>query len=73
LVNLIMGREVVRELIQRDMTAKGLGAELGRLLNDGPYRERMLADFSALRNVLGGPGASAYTADQVWKSLQAGR
>lgn len=73
LVNLIMGREVVRELIQGDMTAKGLAAELGRLLNDRPYRDRMLADLSGLRAVLGGPGASTHVADQVWKSLQAGR
>lgn len=70
LVNLIMGREVVRELIQADMSAKELGRELGRLLNDVTYREGMLANLRDLRNVLGGPGASAHVARSVWKSIQ---
>lgn len=69
LVNLIMGREVVRELIQRDMRPKALRAELQRLLHDEDYRRRMQADFLELRARLGGPGASAHVADQVWKSL----
>jgi lipid-A-disaccharide synthase len=69
LVNLIMGREVVRELIQRDMNPHELGRELARLLNDQAYRKRMLADLGQLREVLGGPGASAHVADRVWKSL----
>jgi lipid-A-disaccharide synthase len=69
LVNLIMGREVVRELIQRDLKPDVLGAELERLLQDGPYRARMEEDLKDLRNKLGGPGASAHVADQVWKNL----
>lgn len=70
LVNLIMGREVVRELIQSDMRAGPLGDELDRLLNDGPYRERVQADLRTLGEELGGPGASARVAAAVWKSLQ---
>ncbi|MBS1546475.1 MAG: lipid-A-disaccharide synthase [Bacteroidetes bacterium] len=70
LVNLIMGREVVRELIQEDMNPVELAAELRRLLDEGPYREHMLADLARLREVLGGPGASAHVAHHVWKSLQ---
>ena len=71
LVNLIMGREVVRELIQGDMAPKELRKELDRLLNDEAYRSRMLADLHELREKLGGPGASAHVADRVWKSLRA--
>ncbi len=71
LVNLIMEREVVRELIQGELTAKELHKELDRLLNDDAYRSRMLADLEALRSALGGPGASAHVADRLWKSLQA--
>ncbi len=70
LVNLIMGREVVRELIQGDMNPAEMASELRRLLDDGPYRQRMFADMAQLREVLGGPGASAHVADRVWKSLQ---
>ncbi|HEX2617219.1 MAG TPA: lipid-A-disaccharide synthase, partial [Flavobacteriales bacterium] len=70
LVNLIMGRAVVRELIQSELNADTLSAELKRLLERGPYREHMLADLAELRQKLGGPGASARVADRVWKSLQ---
>ncbi len=69
LVNLIMGREVVRELIQGDLTEQSLKAELGRLLAKGPYRERMQQDLEGLRVQLGGPGASHAVANAVWKSL----
>ena len=71
LVNLIMDREVVRELIQRDMAPKEVRKELGRLLNDEAYRSKMLKDLHDLRKRLGGPGASAHVADRVWKSLRA--
>jgi len=71
LVNLIMGREVVRELIQGELKPEPLRKELDRLLNDAEYRQRMLDDMAALRKKLGGPGASAHVADRVWKSLQA--
>ncbi|MFT3885968.1 MAG: lipid-A-disaccharide synthase [Flavobacteriales bacterium] len=70
LVNLIMGRAVVRELIQGDLNADALSAELQRLMEHGAYRERMLAGLGELRKKLGGPGASARVADRVWKSLQ---
>lgn len=70
LVNLIMGREVVRELIQRDTRPEVMRAELDRLLNDQAYRDKMLADLHELREKLGGPGASANVADRVWKSLR---
>ena len=70
LVNLIMDREVVRELVQQDMNAEAIRQELGRLLNDRAYRDRMINDLNALREKLGGPGASARTADLLWKSLR---
>ncbi len=70
LVNLIMDREVVRELVQQDMNAEAVRQELARLLNEGAYRDRMINDLRALREKLGGPGASARTADLLWKSLR---
>lgn len=68
LVNLIMDREVVRELVQQDMNAEAIRAELDKLLHDAPYRDRMKTDLRTLREKLGGPGASARTARLVWKS-----
>ena len=70
LVNLIMDREVVRELVQQDMNAGAIRQELDRLLNDAPYRDRMIDGLNALRDKLGGPGASARTAHLLWKSLR---
>jgi lipid-A-disaccharide synthase len=70
LVNLIMDREVVRELIQSDLTVDSLSEELERLLDDGPYRDRMACELKDLQRRLGGPGASAKVASAVWKSMQ---
>ena len=69
LVNLIMDREVVRELIQADMNAENIRTELDRLLNDADHRSRMIADLKELQQRLGGPGASRRAAELVWKSL----
>jgi lipid-A-disaccharide synthase len=69
LVNLIMDREVVRELIQSDLTVTNLSTELERLMADGPSRTAMVGDLKDLRTRLGGPGASAKVASSVWKSL----
>jgi lipid-A-disaccharide synthase len=71
LVNLIMDREVVKELIQDDLNERSLKEELRNLLEPGPYRERMLNEFSALRKALGGSGASEKVANAVWKTLGA--
>jgi lipid-A-disaccharide synthase len=69
LVNLIMDREVVRELIQQDMNAENISRELHRLLSDVKYRKGMLDDLEKLRVKLGGPGASARVSERVWKIL----
>ncbi|HRH37079.1 MAG TPA: lipid-A-disaccharide synthase [Flavobacteriales bacterium] len=69
LANLIMDREVVRELIQGDMTVESMSTELEAILVDGPRRTAMLNDLAALQLKLGGPGASAKVASSVWISL----
>jgi lipid-A-disaccharide synthase len=69
LVNLIMEREVVRELIQGDMASGAIAQELGRLLNDGPYRENMISELGRLREKLGGAGASDVAAQLLWKTV----
>lgn len=63
LVNLIMDREVVKELIQGDFNTKRLRSELSRLTDDQDYRNAMLKDLDELHTILGGPGASAKTAE----------
>ena len=70
LVNLIMDREVVKELIQRDFTVQNLQNELAEVLPDGEKRTAMLEDYSKLQTVLGGPGASATTAKALLNTLK---
>ena len=66
LVNLIMGKEVVKELIQDEMNEKNLVTELKRILFDAASRERMLSDYDALRSLLReGGNASAKAADSI--------
>ena len=69
LVNLIMDREVVKELIQGDFNTTKLKTELARLLNDEDYRGHMLSALDELRERLGGPGASETTAALMYNRL----
>ncbi|MCB0802703.1 MAG: lipid-A-disaccharide synthase [Flavobacteriales bacterium] len=70
LVNLIMDREVVKELIQGEMNEKLLRLELGKLLKDSEKRNEMLDNFNLLNNKLGGGGASAKTAELIIEDLK---
>ncbi len=57
LVNLIAGREVVKELVADTMTVEQMRSELQRLLCDEPYRKRMLDGYSDVAARLGEAGA----------------
>jgi len=57
LVNLIAEKELVKELIQYDLTPDRLREELNRLL-DPKVRERLRQDYAELRRKLGDQGAS---------------
>lgn len=70
LVNLIMNKKVVAELIQNEFTIKRLSAELSLILK-GESREQMLLDYQDLEKKLGGEGASKKAADEIVKSLRA--
>jgi lipid-A-disaccharide synthase len=59
LVNLIMDREVVKELIQGDLNERALEKELKALLTDEDYRDRITADYTALWKKLEGGGGNA--------------
>ncbi|MBL7847558.1 MAG: lipid-A-disaccharide synthase [Cyclobacteriaceae bacterium] len=62
LVNLIAGKEVIRELIQEDLTNESLIAELNRLVKDEAYRKKMLLEYDRLHATLDIGSASENTA-----------
>ncbi|MFZ2286910.1 MAG: lipid-A-disaccharide synthase [Bacteroidales bacterium] len=70
LVNLIMDREVVRELIQDDLNQVRLHAELQEILVTGYRHEIIKGDYSELRELLGGRGASERVAGDMVTSLR---
>jgi lipid-A-disaccharide synthase len=65
LVNLIMDKLIVKELIQKDFTAKNISEELNRLLHDETYRSNMINEYNQLIEHLGGGGASARIAKHL--------
>jgi lipid-A-disaccharide synthase len=67
LVNLIMDREIVRELIQKEMNESNLQLELNKILKDGDYRKTMIENLDLLRRKLGGRGASEKAAELMLK------
>lgn len=69
LVNLIMGREVVRELIQGDLNEANLLEALRDLL-DPATRQEMESDYVELQDRLGGVGASDRAAQLMIKYLR---
>jgi len=69
LVNLIMDKEVVKELIQEELTAKNLKIELENILNP-ENRAVLLNNYAELKQNLGGKGASRKTAKLIVESLK---
>lgn len=70
LVNLIMDRQVVKELIQTDLNAKSLAKEFRAIAVPGDRRNQMVTEYEELYSKLGGRGASEKTADLMLKKLQ---
>jgi lipid-A-disaccharide synthase len=70
LVNLIMGMEVIKELVQYDLKEKILMSELSSILPGGGKRDKILADYEALKVKLGPAGASVRIAAEMVKELK---
>lgn len=71
LVNLVLGRRVVPELIQGDANPRRIAAEAARLLTDAGERGRMQAALAEVRGRLGEGGASRRAAAEVAAMLGA--
>jgi lipid-A-disaccharide synthase len=69
--NLIAGRRIVPELVQRDFTAANILRELRRIIPDGPERQQMSADLAEVRARLSRPQSSGKMATAVDRAAAA--
>ncbi|MDR1742254.1 MAG: lipid-A-disaccharide synthase [Dysgonamonadaceae bacterium] len=65
LVNLICGKEVVKELFAKLFSSGAIRNELQSLLSNKPYRDNMLQNYRVMQDMLGMPGASDHAAEIV--------
>jgi len=69
LVNLILNREVVKELIQNSLTPHELKKQMDFILSD-VGRKQIKADYQSLRFILGEGGASKKTAELIFEAIK---
>lgn len=70
LVNLIAGKEVVKELVAGEMTVPNVKRELKNILHDETSRLTMLEEYDRIIRILGSPGASEHTARKIVELLR---
>jgi lipid-A-disaccharide synthase len=69
LVNILAGRGLVPELLQRDASPERMAAEIERLLGDRGAREAQLQGLREVRASLGEPGAAERVAAEVARAM----
>jgi lipid-A-disaccharide synthase len=62
LVNLIMNKEVVKELIQHDLSSEKITAELKKILFDEKKKEQIKKDYRELKKLLSKGGHASFNA-----------
>ncbi len=67
LVNIIAGKEVIRELIAQRFTEKNIENELLRLITDSGYRRKIQNDYKQLSSLLGDKNAAQTAAAYIVK------
>jgi len=72
LVNLIAGRKIVPELIQKDAGAEAIAREAEAILSDTRRRDAMRKDLAGIRSLLGSPGAADRAAALACELLDEG-
>ncbi len=65
LVNLIMDRQIVKELIQHEFNVDRIVTELKNILENRETRQNIIENYTKLRHKLGGKGASENAAKAV--------
>jgi lipid-A-disaccharide synthase len=70
LPNIILGKRIVKELIQHEATADNLAAEVKRILTDKAYAEEIRANLIQVKDQLGKGGGSKSMADLALEMLK---
>ncbi len=69
IVNILAGRDVVRELVQHDLTPDTLAREVADLLRDSARRQSLADDLAAVVSTLGEGGSYARAAKIITECL----
>jgi lipid A disaccharide synthetase len=72
-VNIIGGREIVKELYGHHFTEEKLVDELELLLHYPEYRQNILAGYADVAKILGEPGAADHCARKLIKFIKGKR
>ncbi len=70
LVNLILNKEGVKELIQNDLNFNTIKNELKKLIVDQDYRIKIFNNYNQLHQIMGSPGTSNRAAKLMVESLK---
>ncbi|PIP37235.1 MAG: lipid-A-disaccharide synthase [Desulfobacterales bacterium CG07_land_8_20_14_0_80_52_14] len=70
LANLIAGKEIQPELIQKEATPQTLAERCHRMLTDTDYKDQIIKECNRLRSLLGGRGASDRAADIAFRLME---
>jgi lipid-A-disaccharide synthase len=70
LVNLVAQKEVVKELIQDELTIENLSIELNKILNNTDFRNKQMNDYKQVKDSLGDIGASEKTGRRIVEILR---
>ncbi len=65
MVNIVLGKTVVPELIQENITVENIVSEIGRYFAEPGYHNIIVAELGAIKTVLGDRGASQRAADKI--------
>ncbi|MFN6037485.1 MAG: lipid-A-disaccharide synthase [Bacteroidota bacterium] len=70
LVNLILDKPILNELIQNEMNEKKIVEEFLPILRDSPKRNSILEGYEEVRSILGGGGASKRIAENIYQKIK---
>ncbi len=73
LVNLIMNKEIVKELVQEELTVENIRKELSLILPASPNYERMIREYAELRKLLEQKGNASLKAAAAIVEIAAAR